>query len=86
MLTNWWTLSADMARATMDAQHVIAMRMAKPAKGGVAADREARRMFIEKVAASADASAALLTGKPVHSVVRRYSSIVRANKRRLSRR
>jgi hypothetical protein len=86
MLTNWWTLSTEMARATMEAQHVIALRMAKLAKGGAAADREARRMVIEKVAAFAEASAALLVGKSAHSVVRRYGSIVCANKRRLSKR
>jgi len=83
MFSKWLKLSTDLAIANFDAQQVIALRLAKIAKGGPAAHREARRMVIEKVAASAEAGLAIAAGRPVGSIVRRYGTIVRANKRRL---
>jgi hypothetical protein len=84
MFVNWWQLSSEVASANLAAQRVIALRLAKLAKGGPAAHREARRMIVEKVAASFEAGASLMAGKSSHAVVRRYGSIVRANERRLS--
>jgi hypothetical protein len=84
MFISWLKLSTNIALANMDAQRVIALRLAKLAKGGPAAYRESRRMVVEKVAASAEAGLAIWSGKSPNSVVRRYRSIVRANERRLS--
>jgi hypothetical protein len=86
MFGNLWKLSTEMTLANLAAQRVIALRMAKLAKGGPAAHREARRMIVEKMAATAEAGAALMAGTPSHTVVRRVRSIVRANERRLAKR
>jgi hypothetical protein len=59
--------------------------MATLAGGGAVAHREATRMIAEKIAASAEATAAIMTGKSLHTVVRRYRTIVGANERRLLR-
>ena len=85
MLNDWWKLSTEMTLANLASQRVVALRLAKLAKGGPGAHREARRMIVEKMAASAEAGAALMMGKSPHSVVRRYRTIVSANERRLDR-
>jgi hypothetical protein len=82
-MLDFWKLSAQLAFANLEAQHVIALRVAKLAKGGPAAQREARRMVVEKIAASAEAGLALAAGKSPQSVVRRYRTIMRANTKRL---
>jgi hypothetical protein len=86
MFSNWLRLSIDIAMANIDAQQVIALRLAKMTKGGAAAHREARRMIVEKVAASAEAGISMASGRSAGSSVRRYRSTVRANKRRLIKR
>jgi hypothetical protein len=86
MFNNWLRLSTDIAMANIDAQQVIALRLAKIAKGGAAAHREARRMIVEKVAVSAEAGISMASGGSAGSIVRRYRSMVRANKRRLAKR
>ena len=85
-MQQWWKLSTDLALAGFEAQRVIALRLMKLAGGGPAADREARRMVTEKIAASAEAAATLAMGGSPEAVLRRYRTIMRANKRRLSRR
>lgn len=85
MIFDLWKLSREVTFANLAAQRVIGLRMAKLAQGGAGAHREARRMVVEKVAASAEAAAAIMAGKPPHSIIRRYRSIVRANERRLRR-
>jgi hypothetical protein len=60
------------------------LRLAKLARGGAAAETESRRMVTEKLTAGTEAALALATGKSPDSVVRRYRTIMRANKRRLS--
>jgi hypothetical protein len=60
--------------------------MVKLAAGGPAAQREARRMFVEKIAASAEASFAFASGRSPQSIIRRYRTIMRANHKRLSKR
>jgi hypothetical protein len=83
MFNNWWKLSSDLAFAGMDAQRVIGLRLAKLAKGGPAAQRESRRMVVEKIAASTEAFAALASGRSPDSILRRYRTIMRANEKRL---
>ena len=84
MRNNWWKLSTDLAFASLQAQHVIGLRLAKLSKGGPAAQRESRRMVVEKIAASTEAFAALASGRSPASIVRRYRTIMRANEKRLS--
>ena len=86
MFTQWMKLSSEMMLANLEAQRVIGLRLAKLARGGADAERESRRMVTEKVTAGAEAAMALATGKSPRSVVRRYRTIMRANKRRLSQR
>jgi hypothetical protein len=84
-LRQWWKLSTDLALAGFEAQHVIALRLMKLAAGGPDADREACRMVAEKITASAEAAATLSSGGSPQAVLRRYRTIMRANKKRLSR-
>ena len=79
---NFW-YNATMLSA--EAQHVIGLRMMKIAMGGSNAQTEAHRMVTEKMAASVRATATLLTGGTVDSVIVDYRRRVRANYRRLSR-
>jgi hypothetical protein len=85
MIFDFWKLSREVTLANLTAQRVIALRVARLAGGGAVAHREAKRMIAEKIAASAEATAAIMSGKSPHSVVRRYRSIVGANERRLLR-
>lgn len=80
------------AMLAMEAQQVIALRMAKVAFGGPAAAAEVSRMVTEKMAASAKAagmvSAAMMRGAPdggAEQVVRMFRKEVRANRRRLTK-
>lgn len=83
MLNIFWAMSAEMIAANMAAQRVIVHRLARIAEGGLAADREVRRMIVEKVAAQTEAGLMLLQGKPPLKAVRHVQGIVRANDRRL---
>jgi hypothetical protein len=85
MIKAWMKFSFDAARLGYEVQTVIALRMLKLARGGLAAEREAQRMVTEKGVAFAEAAAALATGRSMNKVARRVSSRVRKNKRRLSR-
>jgi hypothetical protein len=80
----WWKLSRDIANANLEAGMVIALRLMKLAKGGPTAQKEAHRMVGEKLAASVEAATTLVSGGSLQSVVKRYRTIVRANKKRLS--
>src|SRR5258706_16157289 len=51
----YWKLWVDVLNIGLDAQRVIAMRLAKIAKGGAAAEAECRRMVSEKFLAAAAA-------------------------------
>jgi len=86
MFTDWWKLPSDLAMANLEAHRVIRLRMAKFSRGGPSAHREARRMLVEKIAASAEASVALGSGRTLYSVLRRYRTLMRANAKRLSKR
>ena len=92
-MMSYWKLWIDLLNLGHDARRVIAMRMAKIAAGGRAADCECRRMVSEKFAAAAAAQSAALSalaaGKGVDAAARLalapVQRAVRANQRRLSR-
>ena len=75
----------DAARLGYEVQTVMTLRMLKLARGGKAAETEARRMVAEKGVAFAEAATTLATGGSMNKVVRRVRSRVSKNKRRLSR-
>jgi hypothetical protein len=85
-----WT---DAWQLGLDAQRVIAMRLARISGGGAAADAECRRMVLEKIVAvaagQAAAAAALAAGKGIETAtlvaLAPVKRAVRANHRRLSR-
>lgn len=85
-LRQWWKFSADLVAAGFEAQRVITLRMLKLAEGGAGASAEAHKMVTEKIAASAEAALTLATGGSPQQVLRRTRSIMRANRRRLTRR
>jgi len=74
----------DAATLAVEAQQVMALRAAKLAAGGTAAQAEAARMVSEKVFACMEASTLLAFGRSPRKVVRRYRTRVRANTRRLT--
>ena len=84
MFTQWFKLTSDVLMAQFEAQRVISLRLGKLARGGAAAEAEAHRMVTEKLAAAAEATVALASGRSPHSVVRRYRTLMRANARRLT--
>jgi len=86
MFSHWVKFSSEVMLANFEAQRVIGLRLIKLSQGGDAAETESRRMVTEKLAAGAEAMAALAGGKSAQSVLRRYRTIMRANERRLSRR
>jgi hypothetical protein len=88
---SWPRLSLDIWRASLEAQQVIALRLAKLLSGGAPAAAEMNRMVSEKVDAALEAqhSAAksMLTGNAAQipsRTVAIYRRKMRANSRRLS--
>jgi hypothetical protein len=81
-----YRLSVDVALLTLEAQRVVALRLAALASGGVNAQVEAQRMVAEKMFAAMRAWAMMWSGHSPTRIVRHYRSRVRANERRLSRR
>jgi hypothetical protein len=91
MMASWkaWSDAWDLG---LDAQRVIALRLARISRGGATADAECRRMVSEKVAAAAAAhaaaAAALARGKGIEAATAAalapVKRAVRANHRRLS--
>jgi hypothetical protein len=86
MLYSWLKLAAETLQLTIEAQHVMGLRLIKIAAGGAAAQSEASRMVTEKITAAAEALGTLATGGSGRMVVRRYRTHVNANRRRLNRR
>lgn len=90
----WFTIARDAARLAVDAQSVVALRLARFASGAHFDWREAQRMTSEKVAALAQVQVAtalgVLSGKRGPAVAKKaigiYGKRVRRNRRRLSRR
>ncbi len=83
MFRSWMKLATSTALLGFEAQEVIARRVAKLAKGGKAAQREAHLMVSEKVLAATEAALKAGTGASSHSLVAGYRKKVRANRRRL---
>src|SRR5258708_24527031 len=89
----YWKLWVDVLNIGIAAQRVMAMRLAKIAKGGAAAEAECRRMVSEKflaaAAAGGAAAAALVGGKGIDTAARLaltpIERAVRDNRRRLGR-
>jgi hypothetical protein len=79
----WFSLAMESAAFAFEAQQVIALRMAKLAAGGAAAQAEAARMISEKMFAGAEASMMLALGRSPRTVMLRTRRHVRANARRL---
>jgi hypothetical protein len=82
MFGPWLELAADTALLAIEAQSVIAMRLAQIAMGrGTPA--EAQLMVTEKMLAFSEAVALVAAGASTHRVVRGYRRKVRANAKRL---
>ena len=69
----------------LEAQQVIWLRTLAIAGGGAKADKEARLMVSEKVAAATETGMSVMQGATADSVVRTYRRKVRANLHRLTR-
>jgi len=90
----WFTIARDTARLALDAQSVVALRLARFARSTEFDWREAQRMTAEKLEALAQVQVAtafsLMSGKRGHAVAKKaigvYGKRVRRNRRRLSRR
>jgi hypothetical protein len=85
-LNLWWRYSRDLTLAGFEAQRVIVLRLKALAGGGARANVEARKMVVEKLAASAEAATTLARGGSAQKVLKRYRTIMRANEKRLTRR
>jgi hypothetical protein len=83
MFSVWIRLVSQWSLLGLEAQRVMALRMAALAAGGSRAQAEFQRMCLEKLTASMRVGAMLTMGKPAASVVRHMRSRVRANERRL---
>lgn len=75
----------ETAMLAADSQRVIALRLAKLARGDVAAQFEAHRMITEKMAAAAEAAGSIALGASPVAIVKDYRRRVSANMRRLGR-
>ena len=85
MFRNWMQLTHDAVLLGLESQRVMGLRLMKLSRGGRAAQAEALRMFSEKTSALAEAGTTLARGGSAGTVIRRYRSHVRSNKRRLSK-
>jgi hypothetical protein len=85
MFRNWIQFSFDAALLGVETQRVMGLRLMKLYAGGPAARVEASRMVSEKTTALAEATMMLASGGSAQSVIRRYRTHVRSNKRRLLR-
>jgi hypothetical protein len=83
VLKNWMRLTRDAVVLGVETQRVMALRLMKLSRGGRAAEAEARRMVTEKTDALVEAGVTLARGGSAGTVLRRYRTHVRANKRRL---
>src|SRR5688572_25592672 len=85
MFRNWMQLTHDAVMLSLESQRVMGLRLMKLSRGGRAAQAEALRMFSEKTTALTEAGRTLARGGSAGTVIRRYRSHVRSNKRRLSK-
>jgi hypothetical protein len=84
MFGAWLRFSLDATMLAVEAQSVIAMRLASAALGR-GSHAETTLMVTEKASALLEAAAALAGGRSTHHLVRGYRKQVRANARRLRR-
>jgi hypothetical protein len=90
----WFAIAQDATRLSIEAQRVVALRLARLARGGKTGRAEAHRMVAEKVEALAQVQVAVatgvLSGQEAPALTRKaigiYGRRVRSNRRRLSRR
>jgi len=88
----WFAIARDAARLTVEAQSVVALRMARLARGGKRGRSEAQRMVVEKAVALGEANAAaarsLLSGASPSAIADKalkvYGRRVSRNRRRLT--
>jgi hypothetical protein len=76
---------ASLALLAFESQSVVALRVAKMARGDAAAGREAFLMITEKIHEGGVAAILLASGASHRQIVKRYRRRVRANARRLVR-
>jgi hypothetical protein len=76
-------VTSDALMLGLETQRVIGLRLMKLSRGGRAAEAEALRMVREKATALAEAGMTVGRGGSARTVIRRYRTLVRANKRRL---
>lgn len=87
-MASWMSFAFATTKMTLDAQQVIAMRMAKLARGGPAAATEATLMVTEKMQAAMLAANTFGKGQTPASmanVARMYGRKVAANRKRLGK-
>jgi hypothetical protein len=93
MFNPWFGIARDAVRLGIEAQSVVALRLARLAVGGPSSSAEARRMMAEKLDALAKlqvaAALTVCTRGQGASIARKalgiYGKRVRANRRRLLR-
>jgi hypothetical protein len=85
MFKHWMEVTRDAVLLGFETQRVIGLRLMKLSRGGRAAELEALRMVTEKNTALAEAAVTLARGGSAGTVIRRYRTHVRSNKRRLLR-
>jgi hypothetical protein len=91
-MNQWFAIARDAGRLVIEAQGVVALRMARLARGGKRGSAEARRMIVEKAEALREANAAaargLLSGDDASAIadkaIKIYGRRVRRNRRRLT--
>jgi hypothetical protein len=88
---DWFTIGWDAWMLGAESAMVIGLRSVTLAMGGAQAQREARRMVMEKVEAGTALGVALAAGtlgasaqSVTRGTVSHYSKMVRANRKRLS--
>ncbi len=88
----WFSLGQQSAMLAIEAQQVMAMRLAMLATGDPRAQREAMQMVTEKMAALATGNALMFracamgdAGRGATNVMRLYRRRVSANRRRLAK-
>ena len=86
MIRLWFVCAVDATLLALEAQRVVALRMAAMASGGARAQAEAQRMVAEKIWAAIHAWPMIWRDGSPSKVLGHYRSRVRANERRLSRR
>ena len=89
----WMEVATEAAVLGFESAAVMGLRLAGAVKGGPKAEREAWRMYSEKVVALAELQPLFMTGalgappsRHARGALRHYRRKVAANRRRLSRR